>query len=401
MEIKRFAGVNEDAAIAIRRHLHRNPELSGVELQTLAFIREKLTEYGVAFEEIEDGGLLGFIGEGERTVLLRADVDALPIRENPRNLKRERAVISQNDGVQHACGHDAHTAILLTAGKILRENPEALHGGRVILLFERGEEGTGNLRYVLEHFEREKTRIDAAHAIHVRPDLPAGRILAKDGPIMAGAFGFAVTIRGKGGHGSRPDLANNPIDCFVAVYNALSAIRLRYVSPFDRLTFSVGQLQSGGKSNVIPGELTFGGSARFYKKETGAAFAAEFKTALTNITAAYHCAYELTGGPMGLLPGSPLTNDDRVARLARDAAARHLGEDALIDAEPLMGSESFAAVAERWPSVMVHLGIQNDALGSGADLHSEFFDLDEAAIAVGVAETVAFATEFLQSGISQ
>jgi amidohydrolase len=299
----------------------------------------------------------------------------------------------------HACGHDAHTAILLSAGKILREHVQELDGVKILLLFERGEEGTGMLRYLLRHILSRKLRVDLAHAIHVRPDLPTGRILAKDGPIMAGAYPFSVTLRGRGGHGSRPDLASSPIDCFTAFYSALGALRVKSVSPFEQLTLSVGQVHSGERNNVIPSELTFSGSARFFERAAGQKFAEEFTHLLQHIAAAYRCTYDFGSEPGGLgAPGIPLANNLAAAELARAAVRRRLGAETLIDAPPLMGSESFSFIAELWPSVMIHLGIGNDALGSGADLHSEFFDLDEAAIRAGIAETLAFALEFAQSG---
>ncbi|MDR1217514.1 MAG: amidohydrolase [Oscillospiraceae bacterium] len=392
MDIMALAGRYADDTVEIRRRLHRNPELSDREFQTLEYIGMKLTEYGVEHIEVERGGILGFIGRGDVSVLLRADIDALPIRENPRNLIRERTVISQNDGVQHACGHDAHTAMLLTAARILKENEDVL-GGRVVLLFERGEEGKGNLRYLLRHIIDNGIGVSAAHAIHVRPDLDAGKVYIPRGPIMAGAAGFRVTLRGLGGHGSRPDLANNPVDCFVAAYNALTALRLRLVSPFEPFSFSVGLLSGGEKENIIPPELTFGGSARYYSMAVGEEFAAAFDRILKGVAATYGCEYD-SGG---ILLGSPTINHDGLADLARAAALRHLGADILADREPLMGSESFSVIARLWPSVMVHLGVKNDELGAGAGLHSEYFDLDEAALQTGVAETVAFASEYLKS----
>jgi amidohydrolase len=393
-DILSLATENEALTTRLRREIHRNPELSGVEYQTLAYIREKLTEYDIAFEEIENGGILGYIGGdgSKKTVLLRADVDALPITENPRNLTREREVISENPGAAHMCGHDAHTAILLTAGKILKQRESTLRGNRVILLFERGEEGTGNLRYVLNELINRGERIDAAHAIHVRPDIPTGTLFTRPGDFMAGASGFKVTIHGQGGHGSRPDRSSSPIDSFAAVYSALGALRVRYISPFESVSFSVGSLHSGSKGNVIPGELTFEGSVRFFDTDVFTKFAAEFRNILDNITAAYHNTYTLTGLSSG---GLPLSNNIAAATFARDTIAKHLGAGANIDAEPAMGSESFSLVAALYPTVMLNLGVYNESVGSGADWHSEYFDLDEAALKYGVAETVAFATEFL------
>jgi amidohydrolase len=163
--------------IEMRRHFHRRPELSGVEFETLEYIKKRLDGYGVGYIEVPDGGILACVGSPEDTaptVLLRADIDALPIRENPRNLKRPREVVSLTDGVQHACGHDAHTSMLLSAARLLHDSGSALEGGRVLLLFERGEEGNGNIRHIIRYLLDKKVRIDAAHAIHVRPDLPSG-----------------------------------------------------------------------------------------------------------------------------------------------------------------------------------------------------------------------------------
>ncbi|MDR1300049.1 MAG: amidohydrolase [Oscillospiraceae bacterium] len=381
-------------AVEIRRRLHRNPELSDREFQTLEFIGMKLAEYGIEHIEVERGGILGFIGRHHENanVLLRADIDALPIRENPRNLKRERAVISQNDGVQHACGHDAHTAMLLTAARILKENEGELNGG-AIALFERGEEGTGNLRHLLRHIIGNGIGISAAHAIHVRPDISAGELMILDGPVMAGTAGFEATVRGRGGHSSRPDRANSPIDCFVAVYEALSAFRLRRVSPFEPFTFSIGRLSSGEKGNIIPAELTFTGSARFYNIAVGELFAAEFKNILENVSRAYGC--ECLTKDVRLV--YPTVNHSGLSEFTREAARNRLGASVLSDGEPLMGSESFSAVARLWPSVLAYLGVRNDEFGSGAELHSEYFDIDEDALRTGIAETVTFACEYLSA----
>ncbi|MDR1299541.1 MAG: amidohydrolase [Oscillospiraceae bacterium] len=394
MDILQLAARHEPLAIEHRRHLHRHPELSNLEFETLKYIDAALTECGIEHYEVENGGILGFIGTGsdDNTVLLRADIDALPVRENPRNLKREREVISQSDGVSHVCGHDAHTAILLTAAKILKENEAQLSNGRVLLLFERGEEGTGNLLYLLRHILDNTIKVSGAHGIHVRADLPAGKLIARNGAVMAGAAAFDVTLRGQGGHGSRPDLSNNPLDCFVALYNALTAIRLKSVSPFEPLTFSIGHLNSGGRGNVIPDELTFSGSARFYGPEVGEVFIERFKKLLAEISAAYGTGYSIDR----LFQGSPTVNNAQAAGFARQAIRGALG-DVLEDGEPLMGSESFSFISKLYPSVFLFLGIKNEAYGSGADLHSEYFDIDEAALKTGVAETVAFAAEFIRS----
>ncbi|MDR0843157.1 MAG: amidohydrolase [Acidobacteriota bacterium] len=395
MDILRAVRQNTAALIELRRHFHRHPELSGKEYGTLAYIRARLAKYGIEHSEIENGGILGYIGSGpeDNTLLLRADIDALPITENPRNLCRAREVISENPGVQHACGHDAHMAILLTAAKILKEHEYELANGRIILLFERGEEGGGNIRHILQHLLENKVKIAAAHALHVWAGIETGKVQILSGPTMAGGFGYQVTLRGKGGHGSRPDGANHPLDAFVAIYNALHTVRMKHISPFDPLTFAIGQLASGNRGNIIPGELTFTGTARFFDITVGEKFKAEFVALLKNITAAYHVDYQLA--PIFIC--LPTVNNADAAAFARAAAGSILGADALITGEPQMASESYALIARLWPAVMAHVGIRNEAVGSGADHHDEFFDIDEAALPVCVAETLAFAFEFVRT----
>jgi amidohydrolase len=384
---------NTVSTIEARRYLHRHPELTGEETQTLAYIRDRLTEAGIPFTEVEKGGILASLGDAGRgrTVLLRADIDALPIRENPCNLVRERMVISENEGVQHACGHDAHTAMLLAAGKILKTREQDLPG-RVLLMFERGEEGGGNLKYLLEYIDAQGIEIHSAHAIHVRPGVPVGKIVAIPGPIMAGGGGFQVTLTGQGGHSSRPDLANSPLDCFTALYQALKDLRLRQVSPFDQLTLAVTIVRFGTKGNIIDNELSFQGSARFVQEEAGRRFFAEFDLLLEGICRAHHCGYTVGSRFFGI----PVVNNPAAAAISQEGIRKYAGPGCLIDTwQPLMASESFAQVAKRYPSMMVHLGIDNPELGSGADLHTEFFDLDEAALPLGVAATVGYALEFL------
>ena len=395
MEIKKLAKENQELLIEMRRHIHQNPELSGVEYKTLEYIKEKLQQFNICYEEVEDGGILGYIGDknAEKTVLLRADIDALPILENKRNLKREKIVVSTNDGVQHACGHDAHTAMLLVSGKILQENASELKG-RVILLFERGEEGGGNIRQVLKYIDERQIKINGAHAIHLNPGISSGKIIAQKGPVMAGGAGFSVTISGRDGHGSRPDIANNPLDCFVSIYEGLNSIRLKHISPYEAFTFSVAQLSNGTRGNIIAKDLTFGGSGRFFKTEVGARFTEEFKNILENITKAYHCTYQIHY----LFTGFPLVNNDKVTEIAQKNIRENLGKDVLISGgDPSMGSESFSLIARLYPSIMIFLGIANEELGTGADIHNEYFDVDEETLHLGVAETIGFALEFLNN----
>jgi amidohydrolase len=394
-DIFKEARENEAFTVEVRRHIHRHPELSRVEFETLEFIKKHLEKLHIPYVEVPDGGIFATLGEESRgkTVLLRADIDALPILENPRNLKKEREVISENKGVQHACGHDAHTAMLLTAGKILKEH-EAEIPGRVLLMFERGEEGGGNFRQLLHYLEDTKLHVDGGHAIHVRPGVPAGKIVSIPGPILAAGCGFNVTLTGKGGHGSRPDLANSPLDCFTALYQSLKDIRLNHISPFDNFTFSVGTVSYGSKGNVIPDELNFQGSARTVNEANVERFFEEFDLRLDSIAKANHCTYKT--GPR--FRGTPAINNALTAKISQEAIRNYMGEEYLIDNyNPLMASDSWARTGKLFPAIMIHVGVDNPELGSGSDLHTDTFDLDEKILPLGVAATVGYALDFLKN----
>jgi amidohydrolase len=394
------AKAERDFVIKTRRMLHECAELSGREFETVRFIKKTLEEWSIPYTEIEDGGIVAFLtGKKEkgnrrvRTLVLRADVDALPIVENEYNLVRKRDCISQNRGVMHACGHDAHTAVLLSASRILFGMREAING-RILAVFERGEERLGLLANIIAWFEREGIRLDGAHAIHVRPDLPSGKIAVLQGPVFASPLVFDITLKGTSGHGSRPDLANSPLDCFVHFYNALKSLRERYISPFELLTTNIGVVNYGTLSNVISSELRFNGSARLYHEETATKFAAELDNLLEHITAAFHCAYQKNkfGAPL-----HPVINEKAMVRIGQKAVRRYLGGGFLVDTyEPMMCSDDFAFFGKVCPILMVHLGIGNPEKGTGGELHSDTFDVDEDALPLGVAETAAFTLQFFE-----
>ena len=187
MDILALAKQEQEHIVAYRRHLHENPELSQQETNTVAYICERLQEFGISYVEVPKGGVLGFIGGGneDKTVMLRADMDALPVPECPNNLKQPKTCVSKIPGISHACGHDAHVAMLLAAGKILQEHVADIHG-RVILFFERAEEAGGNILYLLRYLYEQKIRIDGCFGMHVKGNLDAGKISLEPGGINAG-----------------------------------------------------------------------------------------------------------------------------------------------------------------------------------------------------------------------
>lgn len=387
----------EQYVIDLRRWFHTYPDMTGEEFGTIKKIRDELDRMGLEYVEIENGGLLGCIrfGTAERSVLLRADVDALPVQESEENLVGPRCCKSRKEGLMHACGHDGHTAMLLGALKILLEQKEKIDG-TIYFMFERGEEYPDYYKNIFKYMEEHGIDPDSAWGIHLKSDVESGKIAISDGAMMGGSLPFTVTINGKGGHGSRPDLAQSPIDAFVAVYNGLQGMRVRQINPFQALTFSIGKIESGNIGNVIPDSLRFQGSVRMLDRENaGMPFAEEMKHMIDRICDAYHCEAEYTIGN----PGYPVVNDPECAQLARDVIGKEIGKKHVIPAVPWMATDSFAYHLKLWPGVYAFLGIKNEKKGTGADHHNPQFDLDEDVLYLGSASTAAYAIEFLKSGI--
>lgn len=378
---------------ADRDHLHVHPELSGQEEHTLAWIQERLARLGLSAERVEHGGLVCVLngrGPGKR-LLLRADVDALPVEESANGLSGPKRVVSSVAGVSHACGHDAHTAMLLSAVQLLWTHREEWTG-QIVAVFEQGEETSYGVIPLLEHLEAEFDGMDGCFALHVYAGAPAGTLSVQPGYVMCGALGFDVVLTGKGGHSSRPDLCNNPVDCFVSIYNDLAAVRMRHTDPNDCLTYAVGLLQGGSKSNVIPDSLRFSCLARFFNEQTcGRPFLEAAKTIVEKDAQIYGCevCYNYIMEP---IPG--VWNDTECAALAQESLRRTLGEDAVVPAEPWMASESMAVYNTLYPGVLAFLGIQ-DQHGCGAPHHSGEFDLDPDRLYLGTGAIVSYALDFL------
>lgn len=400
MKIIEEARQSSEECIALRRLLHRYPELSSHEEKTISLIKSELEANQIPYEEIQHGGLIGWI-QGKNTgksVLLRADIDALPMQESPCNPKGiAKSCISEVEGVQHACGHDGHTAMLLTAAKLLQTHADELDG-TVYLCFERGEEATMNVYHIMKWLEKNKIKPDRCFGIHTSPFYQPGSMMIQAGPLMAGMFSFHVRIEGKGGHGSRPDLCNNPIDCYSAMSQAIASLRMRYISPFEPLTYSIGLLQSGTKSNILPDVCLFKGTVRFYNRQVGLEFQAKLRHVIDHIAQAYDCV--ATFDKLNA-PGFPLSNDEACATLAKQACREIFEEELVIDGQPWMGTDSFPFYLQRMPGVYAFLSTNNPEKGIVADVHHTQHDLDESVLYRGVAAHVACAIAFLKQPADQ
>lgn len=378
--------------IAIRRDLHAHPELRYQETRTAGIAAERLRGLGY---EVRTGvartgvvGLLNGNGSGKgagRTVLLRADMDALPITEANSFPYR-----SQHPGVMHACGHDAHVAIGLTCARRLAATRDAWHG-TVKYVFQPAEEGGCGALEMIEEGVLESPQVNAAFGIHVWNDLKVGEIAVGAGPVMASVDEFTVTIRGRGGHAAMPHQASDPIVCAAQVVTALQSLVSRGTDPFEQLVVSVTAIQAGDAFNVIPEEATLRGTVRSMGGSLFDEIPGRFRDLVRGVAAALGCEAKMVYQRQT----PPLVNDAAVTEMVRAAAAEVVGAAKVRDAARTMGGEDFAFFAQRVPSCFAFVGSRNSAKGADAPHHSPRFTIDEDAMPVGVELTERVARALL------
>ena len=375
---------------AWRREIHQHPEIGFTEERTPAFVSDRLSEMGIPHERpVGRNGVVGHIGQGAPVIGIRADMDALPIQE-----ANDVDYASQRPGVMHACGHDAHTAILLGVAQILQQNTER-PPGEVRLLFQPCEEGsvcrddegyTGAGRMMQEGALR---HMDAVIALHVSSDVPVGVVKIDDGPIHASSDTFQGRILGEGCHGAHPNSGIDPIYLLAHVIHAIQAIRSRWLNPTAASVISIGSVQAGNAPNVIPDSVAISGTIRSYDEAVRSKLHRELDRAFA-ITRAYGGDYDLEiihGNPVGI-------NDARVAGIIRRVAHQVVGEKGTRTAGPTMGAEDFSLMTNAIPGAMFRLGAKLDDVHRPH--HSPIFDLNESAFPLGAAILAGAAQELLQ-----
>ena len=369
-----------------RRQLHRFPETGGREHRTAALVEDHAKALGLEVLRVGETNRIAVLETGKpgRTVLLRADMDALPVQENPQNLRRERTVVSEHEGVCHACGHDAHTAMLLGAMSMLWEMREELMG-RVLFCFESDEESGSGWPVMIPALE--KLCVDRCFALHVLSSLESGVVNIADGPRMSGMVAVDVTFVGKGGHGSRPDLSVNPVFTAAAALNQLAVAAANQVDANETLTLGITTIDGGRAFNVIPDRARVLGSLRYFRPEVGEKALGMLKSVCGHTAAIHGCTVEY--GPMTRVYLAPTVNDPACAALAR----RAVPEEWQGACDRWYASETFSKYLEKWPGALGFLGIRNEALGCGAEHHNGRFDLDEAALWRGAVCHAGFAVE--------
>lgn len=382
-ELLKLAKQYEPQILSWRRTIHRFAEPGGAEFRTAALVEAEAAKLGLEVLHAGQTGRIVVLDSGRpgKTVILRADMDALPVHEHPRNLVREKAVRSENQGFCHACGHDAHTAMLLGAMHILRQARQLT--GRVLFCFESDEEnGTGwpKMMKALENLHA-----DRCFAIHVLSSLESGKLSIQDGGRMSGMVAVNAEFVGRGGHGSRPDLSVNPVFAAAAALNNLAVAAANQIDPGETLTLGITSIQGGSAYNVIPDRARVLGTMRYFQPRIGLQALDMLKSVFDHTAAMYGCTVEYD--PQTRIYVEPTVNDPACAALARNAVPAEW----LTQCDKWYASETFSAYLGRWPGAMAFLGVRNEALGCAAEHHNEHFDLDEAALWKGAVCYAAYA----------
>ncbi|HWZ67276.1 MAG TPA: M20 family metallopeptidase [Stellaceae bacterium] len=385
------------AAVTLRRRIHAKPEL-GLDLPlTTAAVLDELRGLDVAIARgsSTSGLIVTLTGTGPRaqigrTILLRGDMDALPM---PEDTGLDYA--SEFPGRMHACGHDSHTAMLVQAVHLLHRHKDEL-AGTVKFMFQPGEEGHGGARLMIaDGLLDADPKPDAAFALHIWPNSKTGAIMGKPGPMLASADTWTIIVKGRGGHASMPHDAIDPIPVAFEIGLALQALVTRRIDVFDPVVLTCAKVTAGTTNNVIPESVEMVGTLRAISEAARDRAHAGIRRVAANIGAAHLCEAEVS-----IQRGYPVTvNDPAFVDFARTVATELLGADAYVDwPAPLMGAEDFSYVLQRIPGCMLALGAMPDGYDGHdhvAPCHSNRMIMNEGAMAVGIAMHASIAHRFL------
>ncbi len=378
LKIKQLAKDYAAEVVANRRYLHTNPELSFQEYNTAKFVAQKLKDIGLTPQEgIANTGVVALIegrNPSSKVIGLRADMDALPIFE-----KNDVPYKSQNEGVMHACGHDAHTSSLLGTAKILHQLREEFEG-TVKLVFQPAEEkAPGGASIMIKEGVLENPAPASMLGQHVAPNIPVGKIGFREGMYMASTDEIYMTIKGKGGHGAMPDQLIDPVLIASHVIVSLQQIISRNRKPANPSVLSFGRFIADGVTNVIPNEVTIQGTFRCMDEEWREDGLRRMKKMAEGITEAMGgvCEFEIVKGyPF-------LKNHPELTRRIKAEATTFMGAENIIDLDLWMAGEDFAFYSQVVDSCFYRLGTRNEARGIISGVHTPTFDIDEAALEIG------------------
>ncbi len=389
-KIMKLAGQLENDLVDLRQKLHSQPELSWQEIETSKMIEAELKKLG--FENVRRGfkdtgsGVIGdLVGEHPGPcVALRADIDALPIKE-----ENDLPYASKNDGVMHACGHDAHTVILLGAARILSSMKDEIHG-TIRLLFQPAEEAGMDSGAPALIAGGALDGVQAIGGLHVWAQMPVGFFGTRPGPLMASADVWELTIQGQGGHGAMPHMAVDPTVAVAQIISMLQTIVSREIDPLESAVVSVGKVESGNAPNVIPDKAVITGNVRTTSRETKAGMEERFRRIIDGVSSALRCKAELKYTPI-----YPVTiNDENITSILKESAGQVVGSDKLIEVPIAMGSEDFSYYGEKVPAAFGMLGIGDPEKGTDKPHHSPHFKANDAVLSKGAALLAGFALNY-------
>lgn len=390
-----------EQAVEYRHQIHANPELSNRENETAALVANHLRELGMDVRTgIAHTGVVGILQGGRPgpTVAIRADMDALPVKEDTGlSFASDKTSTYQGNEVPvfHACGHDIHTSVQMGVASVLAGMKKELPG-RVIFVFQPAEEGApgdeeGGARLMLKEDVFAGMEPDAMFALHAEPDLQVGQVGWMSGPAFASSDSYVVKIRGKQAHGAHPEEAVDPIVTASQAVLALQTIVSRNVHPKQPAVVTVGIIEGGTRMNIIPDEVKLEGTVRTYDQGVREQIERRMHEILDGITLAAGAEYSLEYDPYA----PPTINDAGLSEWARPVLVKALGADSVINREPEMGAEDFAHFAQEYPGFYFRLGVEHPDHPSG-DVHTPTFRGDDGAVPVGIRAMSALVVNYLE-----
>jgi len=384
-EIKKLTQKKRDLIISIRRDLHRIPEPAYTEKKTSKYIADYLKKEGLQVKTgIAKYGVTGLFDTGVsgKTLLIRADMDALPIEE-----ETGLFFSSTHKGAMHACGHDGHMAMVMGAALVLKELKHKLRG-KIKFLFQPAEEGPGGAKPMISEGVMENPKVDYSIGCHLWPALSEGYIGVKDGPLMAAMDRFDLKIIGKGGHGAMPHLCIDAIDVGAQVINALQRIVSRSMDPLKPSVVTIGSFHAGTTFNVIAGEARMSGTTRTFDRDIWKSWPLRVEKVIKGVCDSMGASYELKytqGYP-------PTINNPEITMIVKKCAQKVAGENHVIEPDPTMGGEDMAFFLEQSKGCYFFLGVGREG---SAPLHNSKFDFNEEILLTGVELYCLVALELL------
>ena len=373
-----------------RRTIHKNPELMYEEFETSKLVQSTLTELDIKFQkDIAITGVVGVLGNGDGPcIALRADMDALPIHE-----ETDIEFKSRVDGKMHACGHDCHTAMLLGAARLLKENEEEIKG-TIKLIFQPAEEGGAGGKMMKEEGVLEDPKVEQIYALHVAGTIPTGTLASREGTILAATSTVKILVKGNGGHAAAPHQTIDPVVTGSKIIVELQTIISRELNPLESGVISITMTKAGNACNVIPSSMELQGTIRSLTLEGILKLQTRVKEVAETIAIANRCEADVT------FPGNdypPTVNDTQCWNLGKLAAGEILGSEQVGEMGPIMGGEDFAYYTLEIPGCFSFLGVGNSDIDAIYDVHHPMFKVDEEALSLGTAIHVNSALKALDS----